>query len=77
MTVASAVAIFGVLAMLLIDHGPWSHPHVQAAEVANYRTTGAAAHAVGAQVTPTEPKPEIEPTPPGPKPAQPADPVTR
>jgi hypothetical protein len=76
-TVASAVAIFGVLAMLLVDHGPWSHPTVQPAEVANYHTTGAAAHAVGAQVTPTEPKAEIEPTAPGPKPAQPADPVTR
>jgi hypothetical protein len=77
LTVASAVAIFGVLAMLLVDHGPWSHPTVQPAEVANYHTTGAAAHAVGAQVTPTEPKPAIEPTAPGPKPAQPADPVTR
>ena len=76
-TVATAVAIFGVLAMLLVDHGPWSRPHVQAAEVANYHTTGAAAHAAGAQITPTEPKPEIEPTAPGPKPAQPADPVTR
>ena len=74
---ATAVAIFGVLAMLLVDHGPWSHPAVQPAEVANYHTTGAAAHAVGAQVTPTEPKPGIEPTAPGPKPAQPADPVTR
>jgi hypothetical protein len=72
---ATAVAIFGVLAMLLVDHGPWSRPHVQAAEVANYHTTGAAAHAVGAQVTPTEPKAGIEPTAPGPKPAQPADPA--
>jgi hypothetical protein len=76
-TVATAVAIFGVLAMLLVDHGPWSHPTPQPAQVAHYHTTGAAAHAVGAQVTPTEPKAEIEPTPPGPKPAQPADPVTR
>jgi hypothetical protein len=74
---AMAVAIFGVLAMLLVDHGPWSRPHVQAAEVANYHTTGAAAHAAGAQVTPTEPKAVIEPAAPGPKPAQPADPVPR
>jgi hypothetical protein len=76
-TVATAVAIFGVLAMLLVDHGPWSRPIPQPAQIANYQTTGAAAHAVGAQVTPTEPKADIEPTPPGPKPAQPADPVTR
>jgi hypothetical protein len=74
---AMAVAVFGVLAMLIVDHGPWSHPTVQAADVANYRTTGAAAHAAGAQVVPTEPKPVIEPTAPGPKPAQPADPVAR
>ena len=74
---ALAVAIFGVLAMLIVDHGPWSHPNVQAANVANYGTTGAAAHAAGAQVVPTEPKAEIEPAAPGPKPAQPANPTTR
>ena len=74
---AMAVAILGVLSMVLVDHGPWSRPHVQAAEVANYHTTGAAAHAAGAQVVPPEPQPAIEPTAPGPKPAQPADPVTR
>jgi hypothetical protein len=74
---ALAVAIFGVLAMLIVDHGPWSRPTVQAADVANYKTTGAAAHAAGAQVVPTEPKAAIEPAAPGPKPAQPADPVTR
>jgi hypothetical protein len=76
-TVAAGVAIVGVLAMLLVDHGPWNRPQVQPAQVANYQTTGDAAHAVGAQVTPTEHKADIEPTPPGPKPAQPADPVTR
>ena len=75
--VALAVAIFGILAMLVVDHGPWSRPHVQSAQVANYQTTGAAAHAVGAQVTPTEHKTDIEPVAPGPKPAQPADPQTR
>jgi hypothetical protein len=73
---ALAVAFFGVLAMLIVDHGPWSRPDVQAAGVANYRTTGAAARAAGAQVVPTEPKPEIEPVAPGPKPAQPANPQT-
>jgi hypothetical protein len=74
--VALAVAIFGVLAMVLVDHGPWSRPNVQTAEVANYKTTGEAARAVGAQVVQTAPKPEIEPVAPGPKPAQPANPQT-
>jgi hypothetical protein len=35
--------------------------------------TGAAAQAAGAAVTPTEPKPQLEPIAPGPKPAQPAN----
>ena len=75
--VAMAVAGFGVLAMLIVDHGPWNRPQVQSAEAANYRTTGEAARAVGALVTPTEPKASLEPDAPGPKPAQPANPATR
>jgi hypothetical protein len=74
--VAMAVAVFGVLAMLVVDHGPRSHPQVQTAEIANYKTTGEAARAVGAAVTPTAPRPSLEPDAPGPKPAQPASPVT-
>jgi hypothetical protein len=76
MFVALAVAIVGILAILIVDHGPWNTLQVQTAEVANYRTTGEAARAVGALVTPTAPKPELEPVAPGPKPAQPANPVT-
>jgi hypothetical protein len=71
---ALAVAIFGVLAMLIVDHGPWNSPKVQTAKVASYKTTGAAARAAGAVVMPTAPKPALEPEPPGPKPVQPASP---
>jgi hypothetical protein len=74
LVVAAAVAIAGVLGMLIVDHGPWSKPKVQPAESANYSTTGEAARAAGATVMPTEPKAPIEPVPPGPKPAQPAKP---
>jgi len=74
--VAMAVAGFGVLAMLIVDHGPRSRPQAQTAEVANYRTTGEAARAAGATVTPTAPRPAFEPIAPGPKPAQPANPST-
>jgi hypothetical protein len=42
---ALAVAMFGVLAMLIVDHGPWNRPNVRTAEVANHRTTGEAARA--------------------------------
>ena len=72
--VAFAIAIFGMLAMLVVDHGPWSRPNVQTADVANHRTTGEAARAVGATIAPTAPKPALEPEAPGPKPAQPANP---
>lgn len=72
--VALAIAIFGMLAMLIVDHGPWSRPDVQTAEVANHGTTGEAARAAGALVVPTAPKPALEPKAPGPKPAQPASP---
>jgi hypothetical protein len=35
---ALAVAVFGVLAMLIVDHGPWSKPHLQTAEMVDYPT---------------------------------------
>ena len=73
LVIAMAVAVVGVLGMLLVDHGPWNKPHLQTAEV-HYPSTKAAASAVGATVTPTTEKPAIEPAP-GPKPAQPANPV--
>ena len=73
--IAIAVAVFGVLAMLIVDHGPWTRAKVQTAEVANYKTTGDAARAVGARVTPTAPKSELEPKVPGPKPVEPANPA--
>jgi hypothetical protein len=71
--IALVVAIFGLLAMLIVDHGPWSRSKVQATEVANYATTGNAARAAGAKITPTAPKSAIEPEMPGPKPVQPGD----
>jgi hypothetical protein len=74
--IALAIAIFGVLAMLIVDHGPWNRPKVQTADIHTYTTTGEAARAVGATVGPTEPKSPVEPLVPGPKPAQPANPAT-
>jgi len=72
--VSIAIAVLGVLSMLLVDHGPWSKPKVQHPVVANYSTTGEAARAAGAQVLPTEPKLEVEPEPPVPKPVHPVNP---
>jgi hypothetical protein len=77
--VAMAVAIFGVLGMVIVDHGPWTRPQIQTAEVASHRTTGEAARAVGATVTPTESATVtgLEPATPGPKPAEPANAAAR
>jgi hypothetical protein len=72
--VALGIAIFGLLAMLLVDHGPWARPHPQPAHIAYHRTTGEAAHAVGARVTPTPPKSPLEPELPMPKQAEPPSP---
>ena len=73
--IAIAVAVFGVLGMLIVDHGPWNKPKVQPAHMASYSTTGEAARAVGAKVLPTEPRLQVEPEPPMPKPVHPANPA--
>jgi hypothetical protein len=72
--VTLAIAVFGVVAMLVVDHGSWNRPHLQDAEI-SYPTTDAAARAAGAKVMPTQPRPAIEPEAPGPKPTQPVNPA--
>ena len=76
LVVTSAVAAFGVLAMLVVDHGPWNKPKMKPTEMATYSTTGEAARAAGATITPTEPKLATEPLPAGPKPVNPVNPPT-
>jgi hypothetical protein len=73
---AIAIAVAGVLGMLIVDHGPWNKPKVQTAAVASDGTTGDAARAAGATVMPTEPKPRLEHDAPGPKPVHSANPAT-
>jgi hypothetical protein len=72
---AIAIAILGVLGMLIVDHGPWNKPHVKPAVMANTTTTGDAARDAGATVMPTEPKRQLEPDAPGPKPVHPINPA--
>src|SRR5215208_3649958 len=71
--VAIAVAVLGVLGMLIVDHGPWNKPQVQPAFMASYSSTGEAARAAGAKVMPTESKLQVEPEPPMPKPVHPVN----
>jgi hypothetical protein len=73
--VALAIAIFGIVAMLVVDHGPWSHPDAQTAALSDHQmTTTEAAHDAGASVAPTAPKSPVEPEAPGPKQAEPPNP---
>jgi hypothetical protein len=72
--IAIAIALLGVLGMLIVDYGPWNKPRVRTATMANYTTTGEAARAAGATVVTTEPKLQLEPVAPGPKPVHPANP---
>jgi hypothetical protein len=70
--IAVATAIAGVLILLIVNHGPWNKPK---GESPGALTTLEAAQSAGATVTPTQPKLALEPDAPGPKPAQPANPV--
>jgi hypothetical protein len=72
--IATAITVIGLLALLLVDHGPWNKPKVQNETMIQYSTTAASAAAVGAAIAPTEKKPELEPIAPGPKPVAPAIP---
>jgi hypothetical protein len=73
--IALAIAAFGIVAMLVVDHGPGSRPHVQSADIAKHQTTGEAARSAGAGVKPTEPRSRLEPEPPMPRPAEPSKPA--
>jgi len=75
--VAIAIAVLGVLGILIVDHGPWSKPKVQLSVIANYSTTGEAARAAGARVMQTEPRLQVEPDPSGPRPVHPVNPAPR
>lgn len=75
LAVAIAIAVVGVLGMLVVDHGPWNKPHAKTAVVANMTTTGDAARNAGATVIPTEPKRLLEPEAPGPRPVHPVNPA--
>ena len=71
----AALGVLGILIVLIVDHGPWNKPKVQPAFMASYSSTGEAARAAGAKVMPTEPRLQVEPEPPMPKPIHPVNPA--
>jgi hypothetical protein len=52
-----------VLAILVVDYGPWNKPKMKPTEMTIYSTTGEAARAAGATITPTEPMNRRRPAP--------------
>ena len=72
--IAMVVAVLGLIGLLLVNHGPWTKPKVRNEAMIQHGTTAGSAAAVGAAVTPTEQKLELEPALPGPKPVAPAIP---
>jgi Flp pilus assembly protein CpaB len=71
-SLAIALICAGALALLVRDR--WNRPEIKTAAEARYTTTGQVARSVGARISQTDPKLAVEPAPPGPKPAQPANP---
>ena len=54
--IAVAVAVFGALSLLIVDHGLWNRPYVESSRA--HAATEAAAKADGALITPTR-KPSL------------------
>jgi hypothetical protein len=54
--IALAIAVFGTLTLLIVDHGLWNRPYVESARA--HATTEAAAKADTALITPTR-KPSL------------------
>jgi hypothetical protein len=76
--IALAIAILGILAMLIVDHGPWARRRVHTAQLAtNHQTTEQSAQSAGAGVTPTKPRDEVEPDPSLPQQVEPANPAQK
>ncbi len=76
--VALAIAILGILGMLIVDHGPWARPHVHTAQLAtHHQTTKQSAQSAGAGVTPTKPRDAVEPDPSLPQQVEPANPTQK
>jgi hypothetical protein len=76
LVIAIAVAVFGLCTMLLVDHVLWNRP-VSSPLAVRYESTPDAAKGAGATITPTTPKPALEPAAPGPKRALPATPENK
>jgi hypothetical protein len=72
--IAAAISLACIVALTMQIRDRWHEPEIKTPDQAERAMTGQVAHAAGAQVLPTDPSLMIEPSPAGPKPAQPANP---
>jgi len=73
-TISLVIAIICAIILTVIIHDRWHEHELKSAAQAEHATTNSAANKAGAKLPPTDPKLSIEPTPPGPAPAQPSNP---
>jgi hypothetical protein len=73
-TISFVLSVVCVIVIYLLVRDRWIDPEIKPTEQAELSTTGQAARSAGARLSPTEPKPSIEPKPEGPKQVQPAIP---
>ena len=71
---AAAIALGCIVVLTLQIRDRWHSPEIKSAYQAEHTTTGQVARDSGASITPTDPKLSVEPSPDGPKQAQPANP---
>ena len=72
--ISAAISLVCIVALTMQIRDRWHSPEIKTPDQAERAMTGQVAHAAGAQVLPTDPSLMVEPSPAGPKPAQPANP---
>ncbi len=71
---SAAVALVCIAVLTLQIRDRWHSPEIKSTDQAEHTTTGQVAHAAVARMLPTDPSLSVEPSPAGPKQAQPANP---
>ena len=71
---SAAIALVCIVVLTLQIRDRWHPPEIKSADQAQRATTGQVAHNAGAKIFPTDPSLSVEPSPAGPKQAQPANP---
>ena len=71
---SAAIALVCIVVLTLQIRDRWHSPEIKSTDQAEHTTTGQSARSAGARMLPTDPSLSVEPSPAGPKQAQPANP---